>query len=505
MDTMHLFAGWAVEEGLDRKIELCRKWDDGQRLPDGSTALVRTDEVHLGGALVFTGYPYGLHLEAPAERPLALFEDGLLLDAPVGSARLGYWCKQGVPPGRRHDWQLLVLTWGSPLRWRPARPRDGRAPVLPATSLLVLGLAPPTELVVDLDAAATSLEEKGRAPGGDRRVIHAQQRYLVPPSWRTEGEKERHVVAGLIEMVADEAADRSDPTVSPLQAGAAPVAVITDPGILTLLGDIRMVTLWEGLGEDGEPAGIAAVPSAKPRLQNGEAGPWRLGAALGAFPAHRRDRGDPVDELPSVDHVPATWTGQRVVATYELEDADEFGTAVESFALYPLGQVTFPSQRIVLTDPGAAEIGVKEFDLALSHPGPYPVIEVQGSDEGRGLLVLLGSNEPSRWVGGTTSEGEDATPVAEAGAMAVLDRDALPWLRGLRGRPTDDMWRYSASSCLLRSDPSASPDIATLTNFGGDGPTPVSVGLDANGHPVALLVGNDDLTAFDDLGDPAEQ
>jgi hypothetical protein len=503
MNAMHLLADRSIEEGVDRRIERCRTWEDGARLGDGATAQVRSADVQVAGELVLTGYPAGWHLDSPATRPLALFEDAVRLDAPVTLARLRCCWLHIESPGQRraHYWELLELTWQQPVRWRPAAPREGRAPLLPSASLLVLGLAQPEGLVVDLDAAAAILEAEGRAPGGPSRLARARHRGADLPSWRSEDETERYVLGELIERAADAEEERCSLTVAPLQPGAAPV-VLWDPGDDAILGRMQVVTLWEALGEDGEVCGVAAVPSLKPELQDAEAGPWDLGADLGSRPTHGTLSGAGALRRPERPHESATWAGHQVSVTYEEEDTGEAWSETNKFLLRSLGQIAFPSERIYLADPLAVDTGGRLLDLKLAHPGPYPILEVVGSDDARGLLVLIGAGEPATWGEGVARDGGDAAPTVNTGAVAVIDHDAVPWLEELRSRPADAICVYSGPADLLRSDPVAAPDVAILTDIGGDVPIYVSLGLDAHDHPVALLIGNEDFATFESVDGP---
>jgi hypothetical protein len=251
----------------------------------------------------------------------------------------------------------------------------------------------------------------------------------------------------------------------------------------------QLITIWEGLDPAGDVCGVAARAEELPRLGEGQ-GPWRLAEHLVAGPHAIRSPGfgSDGDGRPSDDLM---WSSGPFKA------ADASAAWLDRLELRPLGEVVFPSRRIVAVDPLAPDVGAQVLDLGLSHRGPFPVVEVTTRvDWSRGLLLLIAPGEPECWVEAKAEDGGSAEPLVNTGLISLADPQTLDWMSGLQGRPSDYVWLIGAPAALLAAGEAGRPDIVVLGDIGGDVPIFIRVGLDAAGRPVALLVDNADIPAL---------
>lgn len=496
--------GWALEPDLDRRIERIRTCSDGEGT-EGRKFRVHTEEVELAGEVVVAAYPAEWHLEMPLERPLALFEDAIRFEAPTDKAELRcvWQHRERAEGGDPYIyWGLLELMWGAPEAWRPGRPKEGEPPILPAASSLVLGLGSRDSLIADRSSAIDLLSSEDRTPGGPRqlgRALGRRNRHgddsIPVPSWADEDETSRFLLAGLVERAVEQAEQHNGLMVSPLHPGAVPTITLSLRG--TDDRDfLRALTLWEAVDSSGAVCGLGLTPSAMVPVPQGEDGLWSLAPQLDPS-GHVPLTGERLDRRGASRIDPGLWAGRPVDTAYVTDDGSESWTSTDLLDLNLLGEITFPSRQIVLADPGA-DSSAKQLDLRLTSPGPYPVLELELSppSSDRGLLVLLGKGAPERWVEGPTVDGTDAAPGIDTGRVAILDRDARDWLRTLHQRPADRVRQLGGAATLLSTDTARGPDIASLTAIGGDVPIWVSIGMDAAGDPVALLVESCELAAL---------
>jgi hypothetical protein len=494
--TRSYHGDYLVENDLPAVFDTLRDVDDGDRGPSGrrvrvSTAtLEATDRIAL---LSLSGTDLG---PAPAADPLALLataEERMVPSGPV-------WCRQVVEvddvpatrakatgPNSQELWRLLEVSWGAPSIWQPRNDRGGTLGVDPLSVLLVLTTGARAN-VPDLRAARAFLATTDHLPGG-RRGQTLRERGSTWPSvpqvadW-SEPLADRWVVTGLLDALLDESPEDPEPgiRITELAPGGPPIALIQPSrGVIDHILGASVLTLWEGLDQDGAVVAISAVKS--------------------GFVADRR-RELPIWAIPHTRAEPNLWAGETVTVTHQGEESDGVGTETWTeryqLGLAELGRQSFPSRRIVTADPCTAA-DASALDLALANPGPFPIyaVHLEEEFEGRffggedkGILVRLdGTSAPVRWVAAQDGSGGCGGSI-DSGELSLFDQDAAAWVEEQR---LSVHFRRSAPIALVRSRPNSPADVCVVRGLGGDGPFWSALGLAADGTPVAVFTGNFDL------------
>ncbi len=167
----------------------------------------------------------------------------------------------------------------------------------------------------------------------------------------------------------------------------------------------------------------------------------------------------------------------------------------------PVGRLTFPSRRIVASDPCVAG-RASTLGLELPGEGPFPVLRADLIDvtdagteldvQARGILLVIDeSRPPIRWEAARDASGEVLHCDIDSGQLLLADADGAGHVQREYDEGTVD-FGATARVALLRSDPVRPADIAVLADLAGDGPGWVVVGVSEDERPVAVLVANFD-------------
>jgi hypothetical protein len=366
------------------------------------------------------------------------------------------------------------------------QPRD--ATTLGVDPLLLVLTADARATVPDLRAARAFFATTDHLPGG-RRGQTLRERGSTWPSvpqvadW-SEPLADRWVVTGLLDALLDESPKDPEPgiRITELAPGGPPIALIQPSrGVIDHILGASVLTLWEGLDQDGAVVAISAVK--------------------GGFVADRR-RELPIWAIPNTRAEPDLWVGKPLTVTYQDEEPDGVGTETWTeryqLDLAELGRQSFPSRRIVTADPCTAA-GASALDLPLANPGPFPIfaVHLQEEFEGRffggedkGILVRLDeTSAPVRWVAARDRSGVCGGSI-DSGELSLFDQDAAAWVEEQR---LSARFRQTAPIALVRSRPNSPADVCVVRGLGGDGPFWSALGLAADGTPVAVFTGNFDL------------
>lgn len=460
---------------------------------------VREFETQIDGSVTVHGSSMSDPRKAPASAPLAALDAGPTVAVPSCRTATVTVVSQEPPDGLQDPERLLrqlhpasgvelvVVSWGDVAIWVPAEPLRGAAATAVGSAFV---LAPVDCIVPSLPEARGWLADTGRVPGGQRGQGRRERGHTWPAvpaveSWR-EDASDVWVLGGLLEEASDlGGAERSSLLVAPfpwittLTPGGAPVLVATAGGGLVSRTNDRVLTPREG--RDGEGSSVAVA-------------------------LHRSSGDIPALELP-------LWPGQTSshptdgscgeVMEYEDGDDPDYVSRCR-LRVTPFGRLTFPSHRIVASDPCVAGCS-PALGLELPDEGPFVVLRADlltvmdnGRElvgETRGILVVLDEvAAPVRWEPARDAEGRPIHCSIDTGQLLLGDAEGSNAVQRQRHEGTVD-YGSQARLRLLRSNPLRPADIAVLEDLGGDGSAWVVVGVAEDGHPVAVMVSN-----FDPLG-----
>lgn len=479
-----------VEDDLLAMLTAWLGVDDGDVGPGGQRVQVSTIPLETTDRIALLSLPGTDVGPAPRDDALALLDTAVALAVPKGDVR----CRQvvevhgdlaidprGSSPNRGKLWRLLEVSWGEPAAWRPRTEHSGTLSVDP---LLLVLTASSAATVPDLAAARAYLATTGHRPAGRcSRVDLPRPRLTRVADW-SERSSEAWLVGGLLDALLDNASEDGEPgiRVARLAPGGAPIALVEPfSGVLDYALGASVLTVWEGVDQEGDVVAVTALKSGFVNV---------------------RERRLPIWEVPDAQSEPDLWAGSPVTVIDHDEESDyesaETRTSRCRLALTELGRQSFPSQRLVASDPCMASAATA-LDLTLASAGPFPVYlaqlqeEFEGgfvNGEDKGILVRLNEmSAPVHWVPAQDGSGVYGGSI-ESGELGMFDQGAGAWVEEER---LSSSFGLTAPVALVRSRPHAPADVCVIRSLGGDGPFWSALGLSADGTPVAVFTGNFDL------------